>query len=141
MSIANGADLSRFPSFDRTRLLETVFAPKGGEKVAVMIDLDDPRTVADLAFLDEEKNTIQRHAVNDIVGGLKTKTLTDLDMTGGDLFAYKITGGSNLDLPDEAYTPSGEVVSFERDVYPNYDLICRFDLFGDRTADRPCENI
>lgn len=130
MSIANGADLSRFPSFDLTRLLETVFAPKGGEKVAVMIDLDDPRTVVDLAFLDEEKNTIQRHAVNDIVGGLKTKTLTDLDMTGGDLFAYKITGGSNLDLPDEAYTPSGEVVSFERDVYPNYDLILVVSTFS-----------
>ena len=54
---------------------------------------------------------------------LKSTVLGDLGMTGGDLFAYKITGGSNLDLPDEAYTPSGEKVSLERDVYPNYDLV------------------
>lgn len=116
-------DLSGFPSFDLSRLIKTVFAPKGGEKVAVLIDLEDPRTVTDLAFLNEEGNTIQRHAVNDILHGLKTRTLAELGMTGGDLFAYRITGGSNLDLPDEAFTPAGEQVSLERDVYPNYDLI------------------
>ncbi len=117
------ADLSAFPSFDLSRLLKTVFAPSGGEKVAVLIDLDDPKTVVDMAFIDDDRNAIQRHAVNDIVQGLKTRTLAELGMTGGDLFAYKITGGSNLDLPDEAWTPAGEQVSLERDVYPNYDLI------------------
>jgi leucyl aminopeptidase (aminopeptidase T) len=34
-----------------------------------------------------------------------------------------MTGGSNLDLPDEAFTPEGKQVSFEKDIYPNYDLI------------------
>ena len=117
------ADIARFPSFDLSRLLQTVFAPKGGERVAVMIDLDDPKTVKDLAFLEDTANRIQRHAVNDILNSLKARTLDDLGMTGGDLFAYEITGGSNLDLPDEAWTPSGKQVSLTRDVYPNYDLI------------------
>src|SRR5690606_6355316 len=38
-------------------------------------------------------------------------------------FAYEITGGSNLDLPDAAFTPDGREVSFARDIYPKYDLI------------------
>lgn len=116
-------NVSRFPSFNLSRLLETVFAPSGGEKVAVLIDLENPETIKDLAFLEDPQNSIQRHAVHDILHGLETKTLDDLNMTGGDLFAYKITGGSNLDLPDEAYTPKGHQVSLTRDVYPNYDLI------------------
>jgi len=117
------ADIKHFPEFDLSRLLKTVFAPSGGERVAVLIDLDDPRNVIDYAFLDDAENTIQRHAVYDIVNALKTKTLDDLKMTGGDLFAYEITGGSNLDLPDEAFTPAGSQVSLAGDVYPNYDLI------------------
>ena len=117
------SELARFPSFDLTRLLKTVFAPKGGERVAVMIDLHDPETVKDMAFLDDDRYSIQRHAIHDILNGLKAKTLAELGMTGGDLYAYRITGGSNLDLPDDAWTPKGEQVSLERDVYPNYDLI------------------
>jgi len=58
-------------------------------------------------------------------------------MTGGDLFAYQITGGSNLDLPDRAVTPDGREVSLEKDVYPKYDIIlCISTFFGDRAADR-----
>jgi len=30
-----------------------------------------------------------------------------MGLTGGDFFAYQITGGSNLDLPDRAVTPEG----------------------------------
>ena len=31
-----------FPPFSLTRLLRTVFAPKGGERVAILIDLPEP---------------------------------------------------------------------------------------------------
>ena len=51
-------------------------------------------------------------------------------MTGGDLFAYKVTGGSNLDLPDLAFTPEGTKVSLERDVYPKYDIILCISTFS-----------
>jgi hypothetical protein len=46
-----------------------------------------------------------------------------LGLTGGEMFCYRETLGSNLDLDDEAYTPTGEIVSFENDIYPNYDIL------------------
>ena len=112
-----------FPPFSLTRLLTTVFAPKGGERVALLIDLPDPAQVKDFAFLKDTNLSIQRHAYEVFYQGLQKGALKELGFKGGDFFAYKITGGSNLDLPDDAYTPNGHKVSLEKDVYPNYDLI------------------
>jgi hypothetical protein len=112
-----------FPPFSLTRLLTTVFAPKGGERVAILIDLPEPEEVADFRFLKDPTLTIQRHAYEVFYEGLKNGALKELGMTGGDFFAYQITGGSNLDLPDLAFTPDGTKVSLARDVYPKYDLI------------------
>jgi len=53
-----------------------------------------------------------------------------LGLKGGDFFAYKITGGSNLDLPDQAFSSEGREVSLERDVYPKYDLILCVSTFS-----------
>src|SRR5690242_7735672 len=100
-----------FPPFDLTRLLRTVFSPKPGERVAILIDLDDPKTIKDFAFLKDEKLTIQRHAFDVFYQGLKNGAHAELNLTGGDIFAYKITGGSNLDLPDKAFSPSGNELS------------------------------
>ncbi len=113
----------KFPPFDLTRLLKTVFAPKGGERVAILIDLTDPREIKDFAFLKNDKLTIQRHAHNVFYEGLKRGGLAGLKLCGGDLFAYQITGGSNLDLPDRAVDPTGRELSFEKAIYPNYDII------------------
>ena len=112
-----------FPPFNLARLLRTVFSPKPGERVAILIDLDDPKRIKDFAFLKDEKLTIQRHAFDVFFQGLKNGGLAELSLTGGDIFAYKITGGSNLDLPDQAFDPSGKELSLQRDVYPNYDII------------------
>jgi hypothetical protein len=112
-----------FPPFSLTRLLTTVFQPKGGEKVAILIDLADPADVTDFAFLKNPALTIQRHAHDVFYRGLREGGLKELNMTGGELFAYQVTGGSNLDLPDRAITPEGREVSLEKDVYPNYDII------------------
>jgi hypothetical protein len=112
-----------FPPFDLTRLLRTVFAPKGGERVAILIDLPEPEAVIGFRFLKDPTLTIQRHAYEVFYEGLQKSVLKELGMTGGDIFAYKVTGGSNLDLPDLAFTPEGTKVSLERDVYPKYDII------------------
>ena len=112
-----------FPPFNLERLLTTVFAPKGGERVAILIDLKDPRDVVDFKFLQDPALTIQKHAYEVFYQGLQGGSAKALGLTGGDLFAYTITGGSNLDLPDSAMTPGGREVSLEKDVYPNYDLI------------------
>jgi hypothetical protein len=49
--------------------------------------------------------------------------MDQLGMTGGEMFAYKCTKGSNLDLDDEVWSTDGEELSLDRDIYTNYDLI------------------
>jgi aminopeptidase len=124
------ASARTFPPFSLTRLVTTVFEPKGGERVAILIDLEDPADVTDFAFLKDPALTIQRHAYDVFYQGLQKGTLQELKLKGGDFFAYKITGGSNLDLPDHAVTPDGREVSLEKDVYPNYDLILCISTFS-----------
>src|SRR5689334_1597985 len=114
-------DKQNFPPFSLTRLLRTVFAPKPGERVALLIDLPDPKDIRQFAFLKDSALTIQRHAHEVFYLGLKNGGLAELKLTGGDLFAYQITGGSNLDLPDKAYDPEGREVKMETDIYPKYD--------------------
>jgi aminopeptidase len=86
--------------------------------------------VIDFAFLKNPALTIQRHAYEVFYQGLKEGGLKELNLTGGDLFAYQITGGSNLDLPDRAVTPEGREVSLEKDVYPKYDIILCISTFS-----------
>jgi aminopeptidase len=117
------ANARTFPPFSLTRLLTTVFAPKGGERVAILIDLQNPADVKDFAFLKNPELTIQRHAYEVFYQGLQKGALKEMGLKGGEFFAYQITGGSNLDLPDLAITPEGREVSLEKDVYPNYDII------------------
>ncbi len=124
------ATAKTFPPFSLNRLITTVFQPKGGERVAILIDLENPKDVIDFAFLKNPELTIQRHAYEVFYRGLNEGGLKGLNLTGGDLFAYKITGGSNLDLPDQALTPEGREVSLEKDVYPHYDLILCISTFS-----------
>jgi len=123
MTISNQVAARKFPPFSLTRLLQSTFEPAAGQKVCVLIDLDDPRDMAGFKFLENPDLSIQRNAITHIYEGLKNATLADLHLQGGDIFAYEITGGSNLDLPDLAIAADGREVSLEKDVYPNYDII------------------
>lgn len=114
---------TQFPAFNLKKLLTTVFQPDGGERVAILIDLKNPRDVKDFAFLKDPALTIQRYAHDVFWLGLKNETLAALNLKGGDFYAYEITGGSNLDLPDEAWSPEGKQFSLEKDIYTNYDII------------------
>lgn len=119
-----------FPPFSLTRLLRTVFAPKPGERVAILIDLPNPRDVKAFAFLQDPALTIQRHAHDVFYQGLKNGGLADLQLTGGDLFAYQITGGSNLDLPGNGFDASGQEVHLEKAVYSRYDIVLCISTFS-----------
>lgn len=119
-----------FPAFSLSRLLKTVFNPKPGEKVCILIDLPDPKSVKGCAFLERAELSIQRHAYEVFYQGLRGGVLDELGLKGGDLFAYQVTGGSNLDLPDAAWTPQGDQVSLERDVYPAFDIILCISTFS-----------
>ena len=112
-----------FPPFSLSRLLNTVFKPKPGTRIAILIDLDDPHDLEGFKFLQNPDLTIQRHAYETFYRGLRNGVRAELGLAGGDIFAYKITGGSNLDLPDLAVDPEGNELSLQRDVYPRYDLI------------------
>ena len=112
-----------FPPFSLSRLMKTVFSPKAGERVAILIDLDDPQEIVDFAFLNNPDLTVQKYAYEVFYQGLKQGVLNELSLTGGEIFAYEITGGSNLDLPDTAIAPDGTRLSFEKEIYPKYNLI------------------
>jgi len=120
---AQPTQTAAFPPFSLSRLLKTVFNPRPGERVAILIDLEDPHDIKNFGFLKDPKLTIQRHAYDVLYQGFKNGVLDELKLTGGDIFAYKITGGSNLDLPDLAVAPDGRELSLEKDIYPNYKLI------------------
>ncbi|MEO6053198.1 MAG: hypothetical protein ABIP97_04225 [Chthoniobacterales bacterium] len=123
MTIAEQVAARTFPSFDLARLLKTTFAPKAGQRVAILIDLENPAEITDFGFLKNSNLPIQRNAYEYFYLALKNGVLSALDLKGGEMFAYKLTGGSNLDMPDEAVTTHGQTVSLEKDVYPNYDII------------------
>src|SRR5579862_6012366 len=117
------ATQTKFPPFSLSRLLRTVFNPTAKERVCILIDLPDPAGVKEFAFLENPKFSIQRNAYHWFYRGLKEGVMAELGLTGGEIYAYKITGGSNLDLPDEAWAPDGRRLSLSRDIYPAYQII------------------
>lgn len=121
---------SEFPPFSLTRLLTTVFAPKRGERIAILIDLPEPAGIKEFGFLNNPELTVQRHAHDVFFRGLHEGGMAELGLVGGDLFAYAVTGGSNLDLPDRCVAPDGRELSLERDVYPKYDIILCISTFS-----------
>ena len=96
-----------FPPFDLTRLLKTVFEPQKGERTCVLIDLDDPAQVKDFAFLQNPALTVQKYAHDIFYQGLNNGVGRELGLTGGELYAYKKTGGSNLDMDDLVIDTAG----------------------------------
>ena len=114
---------TKFPDFSLSRLLLNTFKPKENERICILIDLPDISLVKDWAFLNNENFSIQRHAYDSFYKALHENVMGELKLTGGDFFAYKETGGSNLDLPDLAIAPDGSELSLENDVYPNYNII------------------
>jgi hypothetical protein len=123
MTIPTQAARRIFPPFRLTNLIRSTFEPQEGQKICILIDLPDPKLIKDFGFLGHPELTIQKNAVKFFFEPLRDGDLAELGLNGGEIFAYKITGGSNLDLPDEAHTPEGNIVSLKNDVYPHYDII------------------
>jgi len=114
----------KFPEFDVVRLLHTVFEPTKGCRVCILLDFDEPAAlIKDFAFLNEDGFQIQKNAYKYFYEALRDHAMARLGMTGGEMFAYRYTRGSNLDLTDEVWDTNGEELSLDRDIYPQYDLI------------------
>ncbi len=119
-----------FPAFSLPRLIRTCFGNVEGNKACILIDLPNPEDVKDFKFLEDETLSIQNYGYEVFYKGLKTGVLEELGMQGGEFFAYKETGGSNLDMEDEAFDPDGKRFSLDNDIYPNYDLIFVVSTFS-----------
>ena len=121
----------RFPAFDLARLLGQVFAPTQGCRVCVLIDFADPAAlIKDFAFLQHEGFPVQKHAHQYFYNGLQAGVMQSLGMHGGEMFAYRVSGGSNLDLDDAVWDSQGTPLSFDRDIYPNYNIILCISTFS-----------
>jgi aminopeptidase len=120
-----------FPPFDLVGLLGTVFAPTEGCRVCVLVDFDEPAEfIKDFAFLKQDGFPIQKNAHRYFHQGLLDGAMEELGMTGGEMFAFKCTHGSNLDLEDDVWDTAGNHLSLDRDIYPNYDLILCISTFS-----------
>jgi len=119
-----------FPPFSLKRLMNTVFEPEAGERICILIDLDRPEDLKNFVYLKNPDLSIQRYAHDVFYQEFKTSLLAEMGLKGGEIFAYKITGGSNLDMPDEVFDPSGRKLSLAKDVYPNYEIILCISTFS-----------
>jgi len=120
----------KFPPFSLQRLMTTCFGEGQGEKLCILIDLPDPKEMKDFRFLSDESLSIQNYGYEVFYKGFQGGDLEALNYTGGDIFAYKESGGSNLDMEDDCYDPDGNHLSLEKDIYPNYQIILTVSTFS-----------
>lgn len=114
----------KFPEFDLVRLLHTVFEPTQNCRVCILVDFaEPPELIKDFAFLKNPDFPVQKNAYQYFYQPLRDHAMEELGMRGGEMFAYRHTKGSNLDLADEVWDTEGRQLSLDRDIYPKYDLI------------------
>jgi aminopeptidase len=116
--------------FDLKRLLCTVFDPKPGERIGLLVDLPEPEKLPELPFLSDPRLEPQKNGYQFFFLGLQGGLSKELGLGGGELYAYRVTGGSNLDLPGEAYGLDGRLYSLDQEIYPNYDILLCFSTFS-----------
>ena len=129
-TVQSAANERQFPQFNLVRLLSSVFEPTQGKRICILIDLPDLAQAKDFAFLDDLKLQIQARAHKHFYMGLQEGALAALGATGGEMFAYPMTTGSNLDLDDVCVDMQGNPLSLERDVYSKYDIILCISTFS-----------
>ncbi len=119
-----------FPPFSLTRLLTTTFGAGTGETVCILIDLPNPADIEDFKFLEDETLSIQNYGYETFYKGFKAGGLEAMNWTGGGIYAYKETGGSNLDMEDDCYDVEGNLLSLDKDIYAKYDIILTVSTFS-----------
>jgi hypothetical protein len=117
--------LSEFPEFSLERLLVTCFGhtPSARLKTCILIDLPDLSLMVDHRYLEEDGFEVQKRAHDVFLKTLKEGVSEKMGYSSNDFFAFKTTGGSNLDPEDELIDTDGSSFTFTKDICPNYDLI------------------
>ena len=129
-TVQTAAQERQFRAFDLARLLGVVFKPTQGKRVCILIDLPDLAEAKDMAFLQNPARAVQQRAYQHFHLGLKNGVAAQLGLTGGEIYAYTQTTGSNLDLPDLCVDMHGRSLSLEKDIYPHHDLILCISTFS-----------
>ena len=119
-----------FPPFSLTNLLTTCFGNGSGERVCVLIDLPNPPDIKEFRFLGDPTLSIQNYGYEVFYKGFKSGVLEEMNWKGGEIFAYKETGGSNLDMEDVCFNPTGEQLSLDKHIYTQYDIILVVSTFS-----------
>ena len=119
-----------FPPFCLTNLLTTCFGNGSGERVCVLIDLPNPPDIKEFRFLGDPTLSIQNYGYEVFYKGFKSGVLEEMNWKGGEIFAYKETGGSNLDMDDVCFDPTGEQLSLDKNIYTQYDIILVVSTFS-----------
>lgn len=120
-----------FPDFSLKVLLETVFKPTQDCRVCILTDFEDPQSfMKDFSFVGNDNYPVQNKAYDHFYQGLKNGVMEELGMNGGEMFAYKTTNGSNLDLEDEVYDVDGNKLSLDADIYTAYDIVLCISTFS-----------
>jgi aminopeptidase len=122
--ILNDPDKREFEDFSLARLLSTVFEPTEGCRVCILTDFDDPSAMMKThAYLEADGFPVQKNAYKHFYQALHGGVMEELGMSGGEMFAYHCTNGSNLDMQDPCWDAEGKQLSLEEDIYTNYDII------------------
>lgn len=117
-------NISEFPSFSLERLLSTCFGSSQNKlKVCTLVDLPDLSLFDNYQFIDNQRFQVQSYGKKYFFDSLTPDLLDKLNYASVDFFAFKTTGGSNLDPDDEVRDADGNCLSFHSDICPNYDLI------------------
>lgn len=119
-----------FPPFSLERLFKTVFDPKKGERVCILIDLPDPFAIKNFEFLNHPQFASQKKAYEIFYQGIRKELMAKLGLQACDIYAYEMTGGSNLELPTIAVSPNGKTVKLNPDIYTKYDIILCIGKFS-----------
>lgn len=123
-------NVRQFPHFDVEHFLRTIFHPARGEKVCILIDLDNPEEVVDFAFLQNVDLTIPRKAYASFYRELRNGVMQHMGLGACDFYAYASTGRHNRELPDGAIAPDGTVYSLEQDIFPTYDIVLSITTYA-----------
>ena len=123
--------LNEFPKFNLTNLLTTCFGvPAIEHRVCILIDLPDLSLMQNFSFVNDENLKVQNHAVSQFLEPLRGFSGSEFKVSNVEMFAFKTTFGSNLDPDDEASDDKGNILSLDRDIYPNYDIILAITDFS-----------
>jgi len=113
-----------FREFSLARLLKTVFEPTEDCRICILTDFDDPASMMkDHAYLEADGFPVQKNAYKHFYQALHNGVMDELGMSGGAMFAYNCTNGSNLDMQDPCWDVEGKQLSLNEDIYTNYDII------------------